>query len=113
MKASAPWALSWGDSAFCAQVAERQQQAWEAEQQQEEDEEEARQAEQFTNALLQQEAKMMAERGHRPKVGSLQVTAHHCWATQLAPVLQDWSVPSSASQPARVLPCSCVSPFLD
>ncbi|XP_036759936.2 trichoplein keratin filament-binding protein isoform X1 [Manis pentadactyla] len=50
-----------------AQVAERQLQAWEADQQQEEEEEEARQAEQLTDALLQQEAKRMAERGYRPQ----------------------------------------------
>ncbi|KAK2502672.1 hypothetical protein MC885_014610 [Smutsia gigantea] len=50
-----------------AQVAERQLQAWEADQQEEEEEEEARRAEQLTDALLQQEAKMMAERGHRPQ----------------------------------------------
>ncbi|KAM9055283.1 trichoplein keratin filament-binding protein isoform 2-T4 [Megaptera novaeangliae] len=50
-----------------AQVAERQLQAWEADQQEEEEEEEARQAEQLTDALLRQEAKMMAEQGYRPK----------------------------------------------
>uniref|UniRef100_G1Q8S9 Trichoplein keratin filament-binding protein n=1 Tax=Myotis lucifugus TaxID=59463 RepID=G1Q8S9_MYOLU len=50
-----------------AQVAERQLQAWEADQQEAEEEEEARQAEQLTNALLQQEAKMMAKQGYRPK----------------------------------------------
>ncbi|XP_069353159.1 trichoplein keratin filament-binding protein [Eulemur rufifrons] len=50
-----------------AQVAERQLQAWEADQEEEEEEEEARQAEQLTNALLQQEAKTMAEQGYRPK----------------------------------------------
>ncbi|XP_019806116.1 trichoplein keratin filament-binding protein isoform X1 [Delphinus delphis] len=50
-----------------AQVAERQLQAWEADQQEEEEEEEARQAEQLTDALLQQEAKMMTEQGYRPK----------------------------------------------
>lgn len=52
-------------------MAERQLQAWEADQQEAEEEEEARQAEQLTNALLQQEAKMMAKQGYRPKVGSL------------------------------------------
>lgn len=71
-------ALSYGDFALCAQVAERQLQAWEADQQEEEEEEEVRQTQQLTNALLQQEAKMMAERGYQPKVGSLQVTDHHC-----------------------------------
>ncbi|XP_053446025.1 trichoplein keratin filament-binding protein isoform X2 [Nycticebus coucang] len=50
-----------------AQVAERQLQAWEADQQEEEEEEEARQAEQLTDALLQQEARTMAEQGYRPK----------------------------------------------
>lgn len=50
-----------------AQVAERQLQAWEADQQQEKEEEAARQAEQLTDALLQQEAKRMAERGYRPQ----------------------------------------------
>ncbi|XP_059533039.1 trichoplein keratin filament-binding protein isoform X3 [Myotis daubentonii] len=50
-----------------AQVAERQRQAWEADQQEAEEEEEARQAEQLTSALLQQEAKMMAKQGYRPK----------------------------------------------
>ncbi|EPQ06195.1 Trichoplein keratin filament-binding protein [Myotis brandtii] len=50
-----------------AQVAERQLQAWEADQQEAEEEEEARQAEQLTNALLQQEAKMMAKQGYQPK----------------------------------------------
>ncbi|XP_074212245.1 trichoplein keratin filament-binding protein isoform X2 [Camelus bactrianus] len=50
-----------------AQVAERQLQAWEAEQQEEEEEEEVRQAEQLTDALLQQEAKMMAQQGYQPK----------------------------------------------
>lgn len=54
------------------QVAERQLQAWEADQQQEKEEEAARQAEQLTDALLQQEAKRMAERGYRPQVRSLQ-----------------------------------------
>lgn len=50
-----------------AQVAERRLQAWEADQQEEEEEEEVRQTEQLTNALLQQEAKMMAERGYQSK----------------------------------------------
>ncbi|XP_022373144.1 trichoplein keratin filament-binding protein [Enhydra lutris kenyoni] len=50
-----------------AQVAQRQLQAWEEDQQQEEEEEEARRAEQLSDTLLQQEAKMMAERGYRPK----------------------------------------------
>lgn len=43
---------------------------WEADQQEKEEEEEARRAEQLTAALLQQEAKMMAKQGYRPKVGS-------------------------------------------
>ncbi|XP_029778598.1 trichoplein keratin filament-binding protein isoform X2 [Suricata suricatta] len=50
-----------------AQVAERQLQAWEEDQQEEEEEEEARQAEQLTDALLQQEAKKMATQGYWPK----------------------------------------------
>lgn len=50
-----------------AQVAERQLRAWEEDQQEEEEEEEARQAEQFTDALLQQEVKMMAKQGSWPK----------------------------------------------
>lgn len=50
-----------------AQVAERQLQVLEADQQEEEEEEKARQAEQLTDALLQQEAKMMAQKGYRPK----------------------------------------------
>ncbi|XP_049722491.1 trichoplein keratin filament-binding protein [Elephas maximus indicus] len=50
-----------------AQVAERQLQALEEDQQEEEEEEEARQVEQLTDTLLQQEAKMMAEQGYRPK----------------------------------------------
>lgn len=58
-------------------MAERQLQAWEADQQAEEEEEEARQAEQLSDALLQQEAKIMAEKGYRPKVGACQA-----WATE-------------------------------
>ncbi|XP_010341190.1 trichoplein keratin filament-binding protein isoform X1 [Saimiri boliviensis] len=54
-----------------AQVAERRLQAWEADQQEEEEEEESRRAEQLSDALLQQEAKTMAEQGYQPKVGSL------------------------------------------
>ncbi|XP_008056072.1 trichoplein keratin filament-binding protein isoform X2 [Carlito syrichta] len=50
-----------------AQVAERQLQAWEEDQQEEEEEEEVRQAEQLTDALLQQEVTTMAEQGYRPK----------------------------------------------
>lgn len=50
-----------------AQVAERQLQAWEADQQAEQEEEEARQAERLSDALLQQEAKIMAKQGYRPK----------------------------------------------
>lgn len=50
-----------------AQVAEHQLQAWEAAQQAEEEEEEARRVEQLSDALLQQEAKTMAEEGYRPK----------------------------------------------
>ncbi|EPY73687.1 hypothetical protein CB1_002630010 [Camelus ferus] len=53
-----------------SEVAERQLQAWEAEQQEEEEEEEVRQAEQLTDALLQQEAKMMAQQGYQPKYSS-------------------------------------------
>lgn len=59
-----------GDFPLGAQVAERQLQVWEADQQEKEEEEEARRAEQLTAALLQQEAKMMAKQGYRPKVGS-------------------------------------------
>ncbi|XP_058137521.1 trichoplein keratin filament-binding protein [Dasypus novemcinctus] len=51
-----------------AQVAERQLQAREEDQQREEEDEEARQAEQLSDALLQQEAKMMATQGYRPKL---------------------------------------------
>ncbi|EPY81860.1 trichoplein keratin filament-binding protein [Camelus ferus] len=54
-----------------SEVAERQLQAWEAEQQEEEEEEEVRQAEQLTDALLQQEAKMMAQQGYQPKLSGL------------------------------------------
>lgn len=50
-----------------AQVAERQLQAWEADQQEEEEEAAARRAEQLSDALLQQEAEMMARQGFRPK----------------------------------------------
>lgn len=50
-----------------AQVAERQVQEWEAARQEEEEEEEAKQAEDLCNALLQQEARTMAEEGYRPK----------------------------------------------
>ena len=59
-----------GDFPLGAQVAERQLQVWEADQQEKEEEEEARRAEQLPAALLQQEAKMMAKQGYRPKVGS-------------------------------------------
>lgn len=65
------------DSVLGVQVAEHQLQAWEAAQQAEEEEEEVRRAEQFSDALLQQEAKTMAEEGYRPKVGARQVTGHH------------------------------------
>ncbi|XP_077016183.1 trichoplein keratin filament-binding protein isoform X3 [Tamandua tetradactyla] len=51
-----------------AQVAERQLQVWEEDQQEEEEEEEARKAEQLSNALLQQEAKTMAQQGYQPKL---------------------------------------------
>ncbi|GAB1290039.1 Trichoplein keratin filament-binding protein [Apodemus speciosus] len=50
-----------------AQVAERQVQEWEAARQEEEEEEEAKQAEELCNALLQQEARTMAEEGYQPK----------------------------------------------
>ncbi|XP_028710618.1 trichoplein keratin filament-binding protein [Peromyscus leucopus] len=50
-----------------AQVAERQLQAWEAAQQAEAEEEEVQRADQLSDALLQQEAKAMAEEGYRPK----------------------------------------------
>lgn len=50
-----------------AQVAERQLQAWEAAQQAEAEEEEVQRAERLSDALLQQEAKAMAEEGYRPK----------------------------------------------
>lgn len=50
-----------------AQVAERQVQEREAARQEEEDEEEAKRAEELSNALLQQEARTMAEEGYRPK----------------------------------------------
>lgn len=66
-----------GDSVLGVQVSERQLQAWEAAQQEEEEEEAAKQAEQVSDALLQQEARTMAEEGYRPKVGICQVTAHH------------------------------------
>ncbi|XP_023576771.1 trichoplein keratin filament-binding protein isoform X2 [Octodon degus] len=49
------------------EVAERQLKAWEADQEAEAEEEEARQAEHLSDALLQEEAKIMAEQGYRPK----------------------------------------------
>ncbi|XP_051017673.1 trichoplein keratin filament-binding protein [Acomys russatus] len=52
---------------LAAQVAERQLQAWEAARQVEEEAAAAKQAEQLSDALLQQEAKTMAEEGYRPK----------------------------------------------
>lgn len=74
-----PWELVLGDCALGGQVAQRQLQAWEEDQQQEEEEEEARRAEQLSDTLLQQEAKMMAEQGYRPKVGVCRG-----WATLLS-----------------------------
>ncbi|KAM4827621.1 trichoplein keratin filament-binding protein [Thomomys bottae] len=50
-----------------AQVAERQLRAWEADQQAKEEEAAARQAEQVSDAWLQQEMKTMAQQGYRPK----------------------------------------------
>ncbi|KAM6156107.1 trichoplein keratin filament-binding protein [Rhynchocyon petersi] len=50
-----------------AQVVEHQLRAQEEDQREEEEEEAARQAEQLNEALVQQEAKMMAEQGYRPK----------------------------------------------
>lgn len=72
-----PVGLVYSDSVLGVQVAEHQLQAWEAAQQAEEEEEEVRRAEQLSDALLQQEAKTMAEEGYRPKVGAHQVTGHH------------------------------------
>lgn len=66
-----------GDSVLGVQVAERQVQEREAARQEEEDEEEAKRAEELSNALLQQEARTMAEEGYRPKVGTCQVSSHH------------------------------------
>lgn len=65
-----------GDSVLGIQVAERQVQEWEAARQEEEEEEEAKQAEELSNALLQQEAKTMVEQGYRPKVRTRQVLGH-------------------------------------
>ncbi|XP_075390498.1 trichoplein keratin filament-binding protein [Tenrec ecaudatus] len=50
-----------------AQVAERQLQAQDEDQQEKLMEQETRRAEQLTNALLQQEAQMLARQGYRPK----------------------------------------------
>lgn len=69
-----PTGLVSGDSVLGVQVAERQLQAWEAAQQAEAEEEEVQRAERLSDALLQQEAKAMAEEGYRPKVGTCQVT---------------------------------------
>lgn len=71
-----PVGLVSSDCVLGVQVAEHQLQAWEAAQQAEEEEEEVRRAEQLSDALLQQEAKTMAEEGYRPKVGTRQVTGH-------------------------------------
>lgn len=65
-----------GDFVLGVQVAERQLQAREAARQVEEEEEAAKLAEQLSDALLQREAKIMAEDGYRPKVGTCQVTGH-------------------------------------
>jgi hypothetical protein len=65
------------DLVLGVQVAERQLQVWEADERAEEEDEEARQAEQLSEALLQQEAKTMAEQGYQPKVGACKVTDHH------------------------------------
>ncbi|KAJ8798861.1 hypothetical protein J1605_000018 [Eschrichtius robustus] len=89
-----------------AQVAERQLQAWEADQQEEEEEEEARQAEQLTDALLRQEAKMMAEQGYRPKVGSRRGW-RYCCAAQPGPALPG----SLTAQGAGLLPSSSAGPL--
>lgn len=112
-----PLGLVWGDFALCAQVAERQLQACEADQQEEEEEEEARQAEQLSSALLQQEAKLMAEQGYWPKVGSLQMADQHGRTAQRGPcplrlfIAQDPAL--LPSQLGSSLLCSCVSPFPD
>lgn len=67
--------LASGDLALGVQVAERQAQEWEAGRQEKEEEEEAKQAEELCHALLQQEARTMAEEGYRPKVGTCQLLA--------------------------------------
>lgn len=82
------WALFVsGDSALGVQVTERQVREWEAARQEEEEEEEAKQAEELSSALLQQEAKTMAEEGYQPKVGTCQVLSHH------GPVLSSYLLP--------------------
>lgn len=93
-----------GDFVVGVQVAERQLQAWEAAQQVEEEEEELKRAEQHSDALLQQEAKIMAEEGYRPKVGTCQVTGHN------GPILGSLvpplclSFPAAYSLSAKVIP---------
>lgn len=106
-----PGSIVLGDCALGGQVAEHQLRAWEEDQQQEEEEEEARQAERLTDTLLQQEAKTMAKRGYRPKVGSLQGTGPAAEPPpNLAPAVPGLFV---ALCSARVLPrSSSVSPFL-
>lgn len=113
---SALWPVP-GDFALGGQVAERQLQAWEADQQEEEEEEEARQAEQLTDALLRQEAKMMAEQGYRPKVGS-RSGRRCCRAAQPGPALPGWLTAQGAgllpsSSDSSLLLFLCVSSFLD
>lgn len=91
-------------------MAERQRQAWEADQQEAEEEEEARQAEQLTSALLQQEAKMMAKQGYRPKVGSLwgRATTANPSAWPCSPACAH-AVPGSAPSSWKTLALLCVS----
>lgn len=92
-----------GDCVVGVQVAERQLQAWEAAQQVEEEEEELKRAEQLSDALLQQEAKIMAEEGYRPKVGTCQVTGRHVpsWALLSLPcVCLFWLVIASVQRPS-------------
>lgn len=109
---SALWPVP-GDFALGGQVAERQLQAWEADQQEEEEEEEARQAEQLTDALLQQEAKMMTEQGYRPKVGSA-VDGATAVLLSLALLSQTGLQPRAQGcfPAAQILPCSSSRVFL-
>lgn len=92
-----PVGLISADSVLGVQVVERQVQEWEAARQEEEEEEEAKRAEELSNALLQQEAKTMAEEGYRPKVG-----------TYLPSVKPPWPHTEFFLSP----PCVCLSQLL-